>query len=147
DDDIRVFTDTLVFVHDVLFVALDNAKEYSNLRQPNIKISLNVDSNNETLQISVIAECKAENKDETEKKLTEIRSLISFRNFERGTKKEVGSGFLLRAVEAVQHPKGSIEFGFNESGHFNLKVTYSLILQKMDLEVNADEEKSIVCSG
>lgn len=145
DDDIRVFTDTLVFVHDVLFVALDNAKEYSNLRQPNIKISLNVDSNNETLQISVIAECKAENKDETEKKLTEIRSLISVRNFERRTKKEGGSGLLKLAAEALQNPKGSIEFGFNDSGHFNLTVTYSLILQKIDLELNEDEEKSIDC--
>ena len=135
----------MVFVHDVLFVALDNVKEYSNLRQPNIKISLNVDSINETLKISVVAECKAENKDETEKKLNEIRSLISVRNFERRTKKEGGSGLLKLAAEALQNPKGSIDFGFIDSGHFDLTVTYSLILQKINLEQKEDEKKSIDC--
>jgi len=134
DGDTQMDASTLVFLHDVMFVALDNIRAYSGLKKPKVSVIALVDPEEEIFKLEVCNESKKQNRVETEKKLKEIRKLIDARSFGRRTRSEGGSGFLKLAAVVHQSTKGRIDFGYNESGEFQLTVVYSLIAQSIPLE-------------
>lgn len=134
--EIEMAASTLVFVNDMMFVALDNVRAHSGLKKPKVNILAHVDSEKGSFKLDVRSEVKNQNRAETDKKLKGIRDLIEARNFERHTCREGGSGFLKLAAVVCQNPKGHIDFGLNESDEFQLTVVYSLIIEPIIPEDN-----------
>lgn len=121
-------TSTLVFVHDVMFVALDNIYKHSNITEPNIKIVNEINKN--TYSIEITSDFRPVDLLVTEEKLNEIRALIKSKKFERRTRKEGGSGLLKIAAVALQQPEGDIQFSVTDQ-EFTMKVTYLVLTSKI----------------
>ncbi|WP_333877001.1 hypothetical protein [Methylobacter sp.] len=133
EGDIEMQASNLVFVHDVLFVALDNVRAHSECKKPKVNINIQANVENETLTIEVRSDAKVQNRAQHDEELRRIRQLIESGNFGRHTRREGGSGILkLAAVVLRQSAKGRIDFGFTETGQFELRVTYSMIVLTPD---------------
>ncbi|EKN5094276.1 hypothetical protein ACSOQX_003066 [Yersinia enterocolitica] len=129
--DLLMTSSTLVFVHDVLFVALDNAKSYSGKIDPYVNIFVTPDIPKGTLTIKVVSEVASEFRNIGNKKMREIRELIHSGSLGSRSKKEGKSGFIKIAAVVKQSQKGSIKFDYNLDGDFELNVVYSLIMTTM----------------
>lgn len=135
EGDLRMAASTLVFVNDVLFVALDNVHAHSGLRSPHIAVSVAPNLKGGTLQIEVISDSKAQirEREALESRLGEIRKLIDAGQAPSKTRQEGGSGLLKLAAVVSQSPKGKLEFGFLDSRRFRMAVVYSLVIQKTEI--------------
>lgn len=131
---INVQPSTLLFLHDVLFVSLDNARVHSGLKKPKVCISVDIDVINEKFVIKTVSQTKNNNKTLTEKRLQEIRDKIIKGEYETKTKTEGGSGLFKIAAVVKQSSIGDITFGFNSIGDFEINVTYQFLMQKSSLE-------------
>lgn len=129
DNNLQLMPSTLVFLHDVLFVSLDNARIHSGLKQPTITISVEPDVHSGTFTISVTCDSKPSVRAVAEKKLTEIRTRIDRKEYATKTKTEGGSGLYKIAAVVNQSAKGILEFGFNKDGQFSMRVTYNFLVQ------------------
>lgn len=132
DGDIEMQASSLVFVHDVLFVALDNVRNHSGIKTPTVSVNVQADVENGTLTIKVQSDSKVQNRVEQDLKLRKIRQMIDSGNYGRHTKREGGSGFLKLAAVVRQSSKGQIDFGYTNDGQFQLTVIYSMIIQPLD---------------
>ncbi|TAK61934.1 hypothetical protein [Methylobacter sp.] len=133
DGDLEMQASSLVFVHDVLFIALDNVRAHSGLKKPKVKVNVQANIENGTLTIKVLSDSKVQNRAMHDEELRRIQKLIDIGNFGRHTRREGGSGFLkLAAVVLRQSSKGQIDFGFTDTGQFQLSVVYSMIVQTPD---------------
>ncbi len=122
----------LVFVHDVLFVGLGNAKKHSGLPSPRIDIAAKWSDASRTLAIEVISDCKASVRAEKAKRADEVRQMVAAGTYSRQTRKDDGSGFAKLAAIVSQSDRGRIEFGFETDGRFRLEVTYAVVLQSKE---------------
>ena len=89
---------SLVFVHDVVFVALDNVRAHSGLKKPKVDMHVQPNPDDGALTIEVISDAKPQNRIAKEKTLSDIRNLIDGGNVGRRTRREGGTGFLKLAV-------------------------------------------------
>lgn len=128
DQDFEMPSSNLVFVHDTLFIALDNIKIHSGLKKPKVVIIVNANLDNATLSIEVLSEYKVQNKEKHESSLREIRQLIDDGKVGRRTRIEGKSGILKLAAVVQQTSKGRVQFGFVDDEWYRLKVTYSLVM-------------------
>lgn len=126
--DVHLSASNLVFVHDVIFVALTNARAHSGYKKPKINIFVNASPENGALSIEVKSDAKLQNRAAQEETIREIQKIIDSGNLGRRTRSEGRSGFLKLAAVVRQTSKGKIEFGFLDDNQFRLKVTYSLIV-------------------
>jgi hypothetical protein len=126
---------TLIFVHDVIFVALDNARAHSGMRSPRVSIQVCPDVDEEILTVRVETDNKPQSRHIRERKLVETRRLIESGQIAPRTKKEGDSGFFKLAAVVRQSHKGRINFGFTELGAFFLEVVYSMPLRKVALDL------------
>lgn len=129
DGELSLDAANLVFVHDVLFVGLGNAKKHSGLSSPQIDIGARWNAASNTLAIEIVSDCKASAKAEKQKKANEVRQLVTTGAYSRHTRKDDGSGFAKLAAIVAQSDRGKIEFGFQPNGRFRLEVTYAVVLQ------------------
>ncbi|WP_339515632.1 hypothetical protein [Pseudomonas sp. RL_15y_Pfl2_60] len=129
NNNLQLMPSTLVFLHDVLFVSLDNARIHSGLKQPTITISVEPDVHGGTFTISVTCDSKPSIRAAAEKKLTEIRTKIDRQEYVTKTKTEGGSGLYKIAAVVKQSAKGILKFGFNKDGQFSIRVTYNFLVQ------------------
>lgn len=132
--DINVMPSTLVFLHDVLFVSLDNARVHSGLKKPRILIDVIPDIIAEKFIIRTRSQAKLNVRVGSEKKLAEIRDKIERGEYDTKTKTEGGSGLYKIAAVVKQSAIGAIEFGFNTSGEFEIQVTYHFLVQAKQVE-------------
>jgi hypothetical protein len=132
DSDLEMSATSLVFVHDTLFVALDNVRAHSGFKEPKINVHVQANTEDGTLTIGVRSDAKAQNRAKQDEELRRIRQIIDAGNFGRHTRREGGSGFLKLAAVVRQSAKGRIDFGFTDAGQFQLTVTYSLLIQERD---------------
>lgn len=131
DSDCEMLSSTsLVFVHDVLFTAIDNARAHSGHQNPKIVVKVIARKESGTLDVEVLCEAVQEMRAVKEEYLKEIRHIIETGNFGRRTRKEGKSGILKLAAVAQQSSKGNILFGFTDDEQFQLKVTHSLIVEE-----------------
>ncbi len=130
--DIEMQASSLIFVHDVLFVALDNVRNHSEIKKPMVVVSVQADVDNGTLTIQVQSDSKAQNRAKHDLELHKIRQLVDSGSFGRHTRREGGSGFLKLAAVVNQSSKGQINFGFTNTGQFQLTVVYSMVVQPLD---------------
>lgn len=129
EGDIEMQASNLVFVHDVLFVALDNVRAHSEFKKPKVNVNVQANTENGTLTIKVQSDAKVQSRVKHDDELRRIRHLIESGNFGPHTRREGGSGLLkLAAVVLRQSSKGRIDFGFIENSQFQLTVTYSMIV-------------------
>jgi len=126
-----VLASVLVFIHDVLFVALDNSRAHSGMKSPAVSILVNPRIEEGRLIIRVESETRGQNRAAREKKLSEIKRLIDTGQYEPRTRKEGESGFFKIAAVVKQSDKGRIDFGFDDSGKFYLEVVYSMVMRSM----------------
>lgn len=133
EDDTQMAISSLVFLYDVMFVALGNAHKYSNVKKPKVDIIVKTDARNGTFTIDICCDAKGQKHEETNKKLKRIRELINSKNYGRA-RSEGQSGFIKLAAVVQQTPKGVIKFGYNDSGNFQLLIIYSLIVQTITTE-------------
>lgn len=129
DNNLQLMPSTLVFLHDVLFVSLDNARVHSGLKQPTITISVEPDVHSGTFTINVMCDSKPSVRAAAEKKLNEIRTKIDRQEYVTKTKTEGGSGLYKIAAVVKQSAKGILKFGFNKDGQFSMRVTYNFLVQ------------------
>ena len=132
EGDLQMEASTLIFVHDVLLVALDNVRAHSGLAKPKIHVDVRPNLADGTIAIDVRSDCKSTNRAASKAKIDEIRQLIKEGSAGPRTRAEGGSGFLKLAADVQQSSKGRIEFDFTEAGQFQLTVVYSLIVQPME---------------
>lgn len=125
--DLHLASANLVFVHDVIFVGIGNARKHSGLKEPSIDFSALWNEADETLTLGVISDCRATVRAEKEKQADVIRSIIETGAHSRRTRIEEGSGFAKLAAVVVQSDRGRLEFGFTPDGRFSLKVTFAII--------------------
>lgn len=131
DADMLLDTSTLVFVHDVMFVALGNIYRHSGVENPRVSVTTEITDN--TYSIRVVSDITPKNIQQKIDKLDEIRNLICERKFERRTRKEGGSGLLKIAAVALQDPLGNIDF-YVEGDTFVLNVTYRVLMAAVPME-------------
>lgn len=130
-DGLALDTSTLIFVHDVMFVALGNIYRHSGVKEPNVSITTEITES--TYSIQVTSDFSPGDLDTTIDKLNEIKALIREKKFERRTRKEGGSGFLKIAAVALQDPLGGIDFSATEDS-FTLNVTYRILMAEISME-------------
>lgn len=135
DSDHLMMASTLIFVHDVIFVALDNARAHSGLKSPKVKIGVDLDTVGGSLTINVRSESKMQNRQVRERKLSETRKLIALGQIEPRTRKEGESGFFKLAAVVRQSNKGIIDFGFTPNGEFFLKIVYAMSIRQVSPEL------------
>lgn len=134
--DMHVAPSTLVFLHDVLFVSLDNARIHSGLKKPTIHIEVFADKSKEKFTINTRSQSKLSSRASAEKKLSEIMRKIERGEYETKTKTEGGSGLYKIAAVVKQSSHGDITFGFNNDGYFEVTVTYHyLVKNSMESEL------------
>ena len=126
---LQVSATSLVFIHDALFIALDNVRAHSGLKNPKIKIDVTPNENAETLTLEIRSNFRHQNRAAKEKDLREVRQTIEAGHMSRRTRREGGSGFLKLNAVVKQSPRGLLEFGFTDEGDFRLAVTYSIVMQ------------------
>jgi hypothetical protein len=126
DGDLLLYAGNLIFVHDVLFVALGNAQKHSGLKTPKIDVHVRYDDEALTLRIEAICDSRAVNRPESEKRVKKIRALIESGSLAPRTRKEGESGFVKLAAVVSQSQKGKIDFGYTDEGRFRLSVTYGV---------------------
>lgn len=131
----QMMASTLIFVHDVLFVALDNARAHSGLKSPKINIQVEPNLDVGTLTVRVQSESKSQSRQAREGKLSETRRLIKLGQIGPRTRKEGESGFFKLAAVVRQSEKGRIDFGFTEQGDFFLEVVYAMSIHKVSPEL------------
>src|SRR5262249_49926370 len=61
EGDAQLTTNGLVFIHDVIFVALDNVRAHSGLRRPNVSIRVTADTNSGLVTIEVTSDTRVQN--------------------------------------------------------------------------------------
>jgi hypothetical protein len=127
---LQISASNLIFIHDALFVALDNARAHSGLKRPKIKITITPDFDKETLTVDTVCETRIGNTPARARQLEEIRGLIEAGGVGRRTRREGGSGFLKLAAVVRQSERGALKFGFGEGREFRLTVTYSLVVRQ-----------------
>lgn len=132
ENDLQMTASSLVFVHDVLFVALDNVRAHSGVKKPKVQVRVQPNFDESTLTIEVTSDTKSHTSSLKEKELRDIRQLIEAGGGGRRTRREGGSGFAKLAAVVSQSSKGKIDFGFIDHNQFQLTVTYSLVLQPLD---------------
>lgn len=132
--DMQVVPSTLVFLHDVLFVSLDNARIHSGLKKPIIHIEVSTDINKEKFTIHTRSQSKLSSRVSAEKKLAEIRQKIERGEYETKTKTEGGSGLYKIAAVVKQSSNGDITFGFNDDGDFEISVTYHYLVKHSSVD-------------
>lgn len=132
--DMVVMPSTLVFLHDVLFISLDNARIHSGLKNPNITINVNPDLINERFVINVLCSAKQSVRTEAERKLAVIRDNIENGELDSKTKIEGGSGLYKIAAVVKQTSKGHLLFGFTANGDFEIDVAYTFLGESIQLE-------------
>jgi len=128
EGDLELSASNLVFVHDVVFVALTNARAHSGYKSPKVRVFVHADLKNGTLSVEVTSDARPQGRASQEEAIREIRQLIDGGYIGRRTRSENRSGFLKLAAVVRQTSKGKIEFGFTDDDKFRLKVTYSLIV-------------------
>ncbi len=133
----KVSASALVFIHDTLFIALDNVRAHSGLKNPKIRIGVTYNDNAETLTLEIRSKFKPQNRIGKERDLREVRQTIDAGHVSRRTRREGGSGFLKLNAVVKQSSKGLLEFGFTDDDDFRLAVTYSMIVQSQ-AEVETD---------
>ena len=133
-NNINVMPSTLVFLHDVLFVSLDNTRVHSGLKKPRVSIEVIPDTIAEKFIIRTRSQAKPNVRIDSEKKLAEIRDKIERGEYDTKTKTEGGSGLYKIAAVVKQSAIGAIEFGFNSSGEFEIQVTYHFLVQAKQVE-------------
>ncbi|MEA5672244.1 hypothetical protein VA602_12930 [Pseudomonas sp. MH2] len=131
--DVAVLPSTLVFIHDVIFVSLDNARVHSGLKNPNIHVSVDPDLGNESFVIKIRCSAKSSTRIESEKKLSEIRENIERGEYHSKTKTEGGSGLYKIAAVVKQSTKGHFTFGFNDD-EFEITVAYHFMGETLPIE-------------
>lgn len=126
EGDILLYAGNLIFVHDVLFVALGNAHKHSGLKSPTVNVHVRHDPISSTLEIEAVCDTRGSSRAVNEEKIKAIRSLIDSGSIAPHTRKEGQSGFVKLAAVVGQSPKGKIEFGYTLDGRFRLAVTYAV---------------------
>lgn len=132
--DVVVMPSTLVFIHDVIFVSLDNARIHSGLKDPKVHIAVDPDLSNESFVIVTRCSARASTRSESEKRLSEIRENIERGDFHSKTKTEGGSGLYKIAAVVKQSAKGHFTFGFNDDDEFEIAVAYHFMGEILPVE-------------
>ncbi|WP_049246515.1 hypothetical protein [Morganella morganii] len=134
DGDVLLTASALVFVHDVLFVALDNARAHSGLQKPRVKIDARIESDHKKLSLKIVTSTDRFSKQSNLKKIQEIKTAINNDSYGSNSKKEGRSGFIKIAAVVKQSNKGSIDFYYDDNSNFVLEVTYSLLVKQVQKE-------------
>lgn len=132
--DVVVMPSTLVFIHDVIFVSLDNARVHSGLKNPEVHIVVTPDLASESFVIKTRCSAKSSTRIESDKKLSEIRDNIERGEFHSKTKTEGGSGLYKIAAVIKQSAKGHFTFGFNDDDEFEITAAYHFIVESVPVE-------------
>lgn len=132
--DVVVMPSTLVFLHDVIFISLDNARVHSGLKSPEIDIEVIPDLASERFVINVACSARQSVKAEAERKLAVIRDNITKGELHSKTKIEGGSGLYKIAAVVKQTSKGHLSFGFREDGKFEVNVAYTFLGESIPFE-------------
>ncbi|MBB5320529.1 hypothetical protein [Marinobacter oulmenensis] len=128
--DMQMAASVLVFINDAISAGISNSEKHAGLKRPKIDIDVVPFPESKRLMVKVVTDSRPSNKDANLSRLREIEQLIADGNFHRRSRKEGGSGFIKLAAVVKQSDRGSIQFGFEKDGRFNLTVFYSLIFQK-----------------
>lgn len=137
EGDLQLSASSMVFIHDVIFVALSNIHNHAGMREPRVELSVRWDEPQSTLRIEVSNEGRPSNRIEKAKNLGAIRDLIERREFSARTRREGGTGFLKLAAVVTQSDKGSINFDLAHDGNFKLEIVYSLSVRQELIDVQA----------
>lgn len=129
DSSTRILAPSLVHLHDLILIALQNAKDHSGLKSPRTITSALVDADRGVLVVRVESEIKSTVKKAAKEGAAERKRLIADGVSRFQTRKEGGSGFFKLAAVAAQSSKGKLDFGVTDGGMFFLEMHYSLILE------------------
>lgn len=129
DHGTSILAPSLVHLHDLILIALQNAKDHSGLKSPQTVISAHVDADRGVLVVRVESEIKSTAIKAAKEGAYERKRLISDGVSKFQTRKEGGSGFFKLAAVAAQTSKGMLDFGVTAEDLFFLEMQYSLILE------------------
>lgn len=126
EGDLELHASNLVFVHDVVFVGLGNARKHSGLKSPKVDVTARWHEEDSTLSLVVVSDCRASHRADKERQANAIRKLIADGSHDRRTRIEEGSGFAKLAAVVTQSERGAIDFGFTQDGRFRMDVTFEI---------------------
>lgn len=126
--DLELPASNLVFVHDVVFVGLGNARKHSGMKSPKVDVTAQWNEADSTLSLVVVSDCRPSFRADKERQANVIRKMIEEGSHDRRTRTEGGSGFAKLAAVVTQSDRGSIKFAFTAEGRFRLDVTYEVRL-------------------
>ena len=128
--DIPVQAQSLVLIHDIIQIALQNAKNHSGLKHPMISTSASAFSGKGILKVPIESDVKSSFWNKAAKGAADKAALIAEGRSAFRARKEGGSGFFKLSAVISQSPRGRLDFGMGDSGRFFLDVAYSLTVMK-----------------
>lgn len=131
--DTEIVASSLVLIHDIMLIALQNAKDHSGLRNPRIEVRAEADSKKGIIRVVVLSEVKPNLRATSALKAAEKARLIAEGKSGFRSREEGGSGFFKLAPVVGQSKKGSLKFGMQETGQFSLDVQYSLLVSQTEV--------------
>jgi hypothetical protein len=124
DGDVSIEATDLLLITDAIFIALDNVKRHSGIRQPKVSIECTAEADKDLIQIEIVSEMNKARIADTEVKLAAIRSVVQKGEQGKRTRREGGSGFLKLASAVRQSADGKLDFEVMESGEFRLSLWF-----------------------
>lgn len=133
ESDVKVKAESLVFLHDLILIALQNAKDHSGLKNPKVCTMVTVNAAEGSLSIRVESEIRSSLRESAKKGADEKARMILEGKSAFRSRKEGGSGFFKLAAITSQSSKGKLDFGVSMLGQFYLDVQYSLLMSKQEV--------------
>jgi hypothetical protein len=109
-DNFKLSSFSLIFIHDFMFVILDNIYKYSGKRKPKIYIEINFDTEKKLLLLKITSPIKSEFNDYHIKNINKIKNTIKNGDLTSKNKTENGSGLLKLASKIHNKDGGFLSF-------------------------------------
>tara|TARA_R110001606_G_scaffold387428_1_gene552094 strand:- start:310 stop:3318 length:3009 start_codon:yes stop_codon:yes gene_type:complete len=134
DGDVKLQQQGLTFVNDTIFILLDNIKSHSGLKNPEIRIKIIVNDENNTLTITCSNNTKQSERARLKNEIDKIKNLIDKDILGDRAKLEGRSGFIKLAASIDKKDKGKLNFDLAVTGEFCLSITNDLGIRQEPIE-------------
>lgn len=131
DETTKLSSFSLINIHDLIFIILDNISKYSGKKRPEIIIDIDVDLDKLIIHTKVTSPVKTESIPHHTSNINKIKKIMNSGDITVKNKTENGSGLLKIASKVYQKENGYLDFNIIDK-NFILEVAYSLKVNSME---------------
>lgn len=133
-DDVKLQQQGLTFINDTIFILFDNIKSHSGLKNPDVKLTVVVNSEKEVITIRCCNNTRLNDRERLKGEIEKIKYLIENGKAGDRAKVEGRSGFIKLAASIDKTNKGCLDFNLLEDGDFYLSISNDLKVKQVPVE-------------